>query len=211
MPAWLHTPVRWTLWISLLCLIIVAGIAFSYFCMAMRFDLDEVARLPASNRVLDRNGKEIAASTGESRRLITRADLPDFLVKSLQAREDARFFEHSGVDVRGLIRATFRNVKDWDFTQGASTLSMQLARNTYDIRAKSLHRKFLEIALTLRIESRYTKDEILTGYLNRIYFGSGCHGIEEASRTYFGRSVRDLNEGECAMIVGIIRGSSSWR
>jgi len=205
-PAWLHSPVRWAFWISLLGLIIVAGIAFSYFCLAMRFDLDEVARLPASNRVLDRRGREIAASTGESRRLITRADLPDFLVKSLQAREDARFFEHSGVDVRGLIRATFRNVKDWDFTQGASTLSMQLARNTYDIRAKSLHRKFLEIALTLRIESRYTKDEILTGYLNRIYFGSGCHGIEEASRTYFGRSVRDLNEGECAMIVGIIRG-----
>ena len=206
MPAWLHTPVKWALWIGLIGLIIVAGIAFSYFCLAMRYDLDEVARLPASNVVLDRNGKELAASTGESRRLITRGDLPDFLVKALQAREDARFFEHSGVDVKGLIRATFRNLKDRDFTQGASTLSMQLARNTYDIRAKSLHRKFLEIALTLRIESRYSKDQILTGYLNRIYFGAGCHGIEEAARTYFGRSVSQLNEGECAMIVGIIRG-----
>ncbi|OYV06380.1 MAG: hypothetical protein CFE26_06595, partial [Verrucomicrobiales bacterium VVV1] len=206
MPAWLHTPVKWALWISLFGFIVVAGIAFSYFCLAMRYDLDEVARLPASNVVLDRNGKELAASTGESRRLITRVDLPDFLVKALQAREDARFFDHSGVDVKGLIRATFRNIKDWDFTQGASTLSMQLARNTYDIRAKSLHRKFLEIALTLRIESRYKKDEILTGYLNRIYFGAGCHGIEEAARTYFGRSVSQLNEGESAMIVGIIRG-----
>jgi penicillin-binding protein 1A len=206
MPAWLHTPVKWALWISLFGFIVVAGIAFSYFCLAMRYDLDEVARLPASNVVLDRNGKELAASTGESRRLITRTDLPDFLVKALQAREDARFFDHSGVDVKGLIRATFRNLKDWDFTQGASTLSMQLARNTYDIRAKSLHRKFLEIALTLRIESRYKKDEILTGYLNRIYFGAGCHGIEEAAHTYFGRSVSQLNEGECAMIVGIIRG-----
>lgn len=206
MPAWLQTPVKWTLWISLFGLVIVTGIAFSYFCLAMRFDLDEVARLPASNVVLDRNGNELAASTAGSRRLITRADLPDFLVKALQAREDARFFEHSGVDVKGLIRATFRNLKDRDFTQGASTLSMQLARNTYDIRAKSLHRKFLEIALTLRIESRYKKDEILTGYLNRIYFGAGCHGIEEASRTYFGRTVHDLNEGECAMIIGIIRG-----
>lgn len=206
MPVWLHTPVKWALGLAVVGLVIVAGIAFSYFCLAMRFDLDEVARLPASNRVLDRSGREIASSTGESRRLIGRNDLPDFLVKALQAREDARFFEHSGVDVKGLIRATVRNLKDRDFTQGASTLSMQLARNTYDIRAKSLHRKFLEIALTLRIESRYKKDEILTGYLNRIYFGAGCHGIEEAARTYFGRSVKDLNEGECAMIVGIIRG-----
>jgi penicillin-binding protein 1A len=83
---------------------------------------------------------------------------------------------------------------------------MQLARNTFDIRAKSLHRKFLEIALTLRIEAHYSKDEILTGYLNRIYFGSGAYGIEQAARTYFGTSTRDLKESQCAMIVGIIRG-----
>src|SRR5690606_29506468 len=78
--------------------------------------------------------------------------------------------------------------------------------NTYEIRAKSLHRKFLEIALTLRIESRYSKDEILAHYLNRIYFGSGCHGIEQAARTYFGKTTSELHEGECAMLVGIIRG-----
>jgi penicillin-binding protein 1A len=85
---------------------------------------------------------------------------------------------------------------------------MQLARNTYDIRAKSLHRKFLEIALTLRIESRYGKDEILTHYLNRIYFGAGAHGLEQAALTYFGRPARQLHEGECALLVGIIRGPS---
>lgn len=206
LPVWAHRPVRWLLWLSLLGGLVVGAIAFFYFCLAMRFDLDEVARLPASNIVYDRNGKELDAATGNSRRLITRADLPDFMVKALQAREDARFFQHSGVDVRGLFRATARNLKDREFTQGASTLSMQLARNTFDIRAKSLHRKFLEIALTLRVEGRYSKDEILTGYLNRIYFGSGCHGVEEAARTYFGRTVHDLNEGECAMIIGIIRG-----
>jgi penicillin-binding protein 1A len=83
---------------------------------------------------------------------------------------------------------------------------MQLARNSFDIREKSLHRKFLEIAITLRVESRYTKDEILTHYLNRIYFGSGAYGIESAARTYFGKTTAELSDGECAMLVGIIRG-----
>ena len=138
--------------------------------------------------------------------MVSREEIPDFMVEALSAREDARFFEHGGVDFRGLARATIRNVKDRDFTQGASTLTMQLARNTYEMRAKSLHRKAVEIALTLRIEARYSKDEILTSYLNRIYFGSGAYGIEQAARSYFGKSTSQLQPGECAMLAGIIRG-----
>ena len=206
LPEWLHTPVRWCFWLFIAGLIGFTGFAFFYFMLAMKFDLKEVAGLPAPTIFYDRKGVEIDAPGIAGRRLAVRKDIPDFLVKALQAREDARFFEHSGVDFRGLARATVRNIKDGDFTQGASTLSMQLARNTYEIRAKSMHRKFLEIALTLRIESRYKKDEILTHYLNRIYFGSGAHGIEQAAQTYFGKPVRELNEGECAMVVGIIRG-----
>ena len=161
---------------------------------------------PPAPRSMTARAVEIAAPGGAGRKLVNREDIPDFLVKALQAREDARFFEHHGVDVRGLARATVRNLKDRDFTQGASTLSMQLARNSFEIREKSLHRKFLEIALTLRIESRYSKDEILTHYLNRIYFGAGADGIEQAARTYFGKATRELTDGECALIVGIIRG-----
>ncbi len=206
LPGWLHAPVRWVFWLGVAGLIGFCGFAFFYFMLASRFDLKEVAGLPAPTIFYDRKGVEIEAPGMAGRRLAMRRDIPDFLVKALQAREDARFFEHPGVDVRGLARATVRNIKDGDFTQGASTLSMQLARNTYEIRAKSMHRKFLEIALTLRIEGRYSKDEILTHYLNRIYFGSGAHGIEQAAQTYFGKPVSDLNEGESAMIVGIIRG-----
>jgi penicillin-binding protein 1A len=190
----------------LLGLVIASGIAFFYFTLAMRFDLDEVAKLPAGTVFYDRGGREIAAPGAAGRKLVKRADIPDFLVKALRAREDARFFDHRGVDLRGLARATVRNIKDRNFTQGASTLSMQLARNSYDIREKSLHRKFLEIALTLRLEARYSKDEILTHYLNRIYFGSGAEGIEQAARTYFDKPVRDLTDAECALVVGIIRG-----
>jgi penicillin-binding protein 1A len=185
---------------------VFSGFAFFYFTLAMRFDLEDVAKLPAGTVFYDRTGREIAAPGAVGRRLAKREDIPDFLVKALQAREDARFFEHHGVDLRGLARATVRNLKDRDFTQGASTLSMQLARNSYDIREKSLHRKFLEIALTLRLEARYSKDEILTHYLNRIYFGSGAEGIEQAARTYFDKPVRNLTDAECALIVGIIRG-----
>ena len=162
--------------------------------------------MPEHSVILDRYGKEYSYIHGERRQTIKREDIPDMMVKALYAREDFRFPEHSGIDIKGLARATLRNIKDRSFTQGASTLTMQLARNTYEMRAKSLHRKFLEIALTLRIEQNYSKDEILTHYLNRIYFGAGCHGVGEASETYFGRPVKDLNLGECAMLVGIIRG-----
>jgi penicillin-binding protein 1A len=206
LPECLHGPARIGFQLGILGLVILTGIAFFYFMLAMRYDLDEVAKLPSGTVFYDRKGGEIVVPGGSGRRLVERADIPDFLVKALLAREDARFFEHHGVDFRGLARATVRNLKDWDFTQGASTLSMQLARNSFEIRQKSLHRKFLEIALTFRVESRYSKDEILTHYLNRIYFGAGAYGIEQAARTYFGRPTRDLTDAECALIAGIIRG-----
>ncbi len=186
-------------------IVIACGVLY-YFMLARQFDMAEVKKLPAGTQYFDRHGQEIEVSGAASRKLVKREDIPDFLVLSLRAREDARFFEHGGVDVRGLARATVRNLKDRSFTQGASTLSMQLARNCFKMKQKSLHRKFLEIALTLRLEAHYTKDEILTNYLNRIYFGAGADGIEQAAQTYFGKSTRELSKGECALIVGIIRG-----
>lgn len=206
LPECLHGPVRLGFQLGMLGLVVLSAIAFFYFMLAMRFDLDEVAKLPSGTVFYDRKGGEIVVPGGSGRRLVERADIPDFLVKSLLAREDARFFEHHGVDFRGLARATVRNLKDWDFTQGASTLSMQLSRNSFEIRQKSLHRKALEIALTLRVENRYSKDEILTHYLNRIYFGAGAYGIEQAARTYFGKPTRDLTDAESALLAGIIRG-----
>ena len=206
LPAWSHAPIVILFQLSIIALVAFLGLLFFYFIVASKFDLDEVTKLPGGVILYDRNGREIDAPGISGRRNVERGEIPDFMVKALSAREDARFFEHGGVDFRGLARATVRNVKDRDFTQGASTLTMQLARNTFDMRAKSLHRKAVEIALTMRIESRYSKDEILTSYLNRIYFGSGAYGVEQAARTYFGRTVAQLNPGECAMIAGIIRG-----
>lgn len=186
-----------------------------YAWQASKFDLARVARMPERTVLIDRTGKEFGTIHGANRRLITHEEIPEFLKLSLFAREDARFLKHQGVDFFGLARATLRNLKDRDFTQGASTLSMQLTRNSFNLlEKKSLHRKFLEIALTYRVEAKFSKEEILTHYLNRIYFGSGCHGIEEAARNYFGRPTARLTRGQCALLVGIIRAPhacSPWR
>lgn len=196
-------------------LVPLLGVVSYYVWQASKFDLSLVEKMPARTVLIDRNGVEYGTIHGENRRLITDSEISDFLRKALFAREDSRFLEHQGVDLIGLARATVRNIKDRDFTQGASTLSMQLARNTYELREKkSLNRKFLEIALTYRIEANFTKDEILTHYLNRIYFGSGCNGIEEAALSYFGKPTSELNRNHCALLVGIIRAPhacSPWR
>jgi penicillin-binding protein 1A len=223
LPAWLdRIPPKWRKCLRILSIFFGIGfLAFACFCfyylsLASSYDIKEVGQLQKRNVVYDKNGEEMDAIVGSNIEQITFADLPPFLVKCLQAREDRDFFEHGGVDTRGLLRATLRNIVDRKFTQGASTLSMQLARNTFNIRAKSLNRKFLEIALTLRLEQHYSKEEIMAGYLNRIYFGVGAShlGIQDAARNYFGKSVTELHEGECAMLIGIIRGPhifSPWR
>ncbi len=202
----MRTPIRWCIQWSLILFFLIAAVSVFYFYLSLNYDLTQVAKMPERSIILDRNGKEFSTIHGARRRLVRRDEIPDTLVKALRAREDLRFPEHHGVDIKGLARAMLRNIKDGSFTQGASTLTMQLTRNSFNLRAKSLHRKLLEIAVTLRIEARYSKDEILTHYLNRIYFGSGCHGIEEAAQTYFGHTTSELSTGECATLVGIIRG-----
>lgn len=204
-PRPLRGPLRFALKAGVLLPLLCLAIALFYSCLAFRYDLKEVASMPERSVVLDIQDREIATLHGENRRLLTREEIPPFFVQALQAREDKRFFEHHGVDVMGLLRATQRNLRDRSFTQGASTLSMQLARNSYSMHQRSLHRKLLEIAITLRIESHYSKDEILTSYLNRIYFGSGCHGLDEAARTYFGIPASELTPNQCALLAGIIR------
>lgn len=206
LPACLHAPLLMLFWASLCLLVVGLGVIFYYYLEASKFDLDEVGKLPKENTYYDRSGKLIDVPDDRAGKNVKRSDIPEDLVHALIAREDARFFEHGGVDVRGLGRATLRNIKDRNFTQGASTLTMQLARNTFEMRAKSLNRKAVEIALSMRIEGSYSKDEILTNYLNRIYFGSGAYGIEQAAQTYFGKTTSELHAGECAMIAGIIRG-----
>ncbi len=213
LPEWSHAPIIATLIAGAIGLAVLILFVGTYVILANGYPMEKVAELRQSMVFCDRSGKPLEIRGAAPRVTASRDELPDFLVQALHAREDARFSSHNGIDYRGLIRATMRNLKDFDFTQGASTLTMQLARNCYEIRdtrnrgkLRELHRKFLEMAIARRIEKHYGKEEILTYYLNRIYLGSGCHGIAEAADIYFAKTTSRLNEAECALLAGIIRG-----
>lgn len=196
--------------------VLLAGwlvVVITYSSLAKRYPLEQVAELRMATVICDRKGQPLDLGGKSLTAHASRDQIPEFFVQALYAREDARFPSHHGIDHRGLLRATLRNLRDFDFTQGGSTLTMQLARNSFEIREpgqrgklREIHRKLLEMALARRIEKRYSKDEILTYYVNRIYFGSGCHGLPEAAHAYFGKSTAELDKAECALLVGIIRG-----
>lgn len=213
LPEWLHAPVAWLLRLGLVVLLLLAALVITYGALSKRYDLNELSRLQLATALCDRDGQPLIGTPGHSSTQVHRKDIPDLFVLALMAREDVRFMSHRGIDLRGLMRATWRNLKDFDFTQGGSTLTMQLARNCYSIEGSTrrgkvaqLHRKLVEMGIAVRIERRYNKDEILTCYLNRIYFGSGCYGLSEAANQYFGKAPADLSPGQCALLAGIIRG-----
>ena len=205
-PNWLKTLIKLGLRITFICSILLIIVSLFYYYLASQYNLDEVAEVTPPNLILAEDGSKLAAIGGDTQKLVTYSQIPTHLIEALLTREDTRFRHHIGIDIKGLARATIKNITAMSYQEGASTISMQLTKNTYDNKSKSLHRKFLEIAITLRLESRYDKDEILTHYLNRIYFGSGAYGIEEAANTYFGIPASKLTLGQSALIVGIIRG-----
>ena len=196
------------LFICLLLLIIVASIVGFYLWRASEFNLEEVVKHPARTQAYFRDKQYMGSPFERKGGRMGYEQLPAFLPEALLAREDEYFLSHNGVDFSALMRSLLRNTKDGAYTQGGSTLTMQLARNTYELRAKTLDRKILEMALSLRIERKYSKKEIIEAYLNKIYFGAGAYGVADAAETFFGKSVSDLSVGESALLVGIVRGPS---
>ena len=155
--------------------------------------------------VYDMDGQVWGRMQGENRVPVELEKVSPLFIASLLAREDTRFFSHGGVDPMGLARAVVRTAQGKQ--QGGSTLTQQLARNSFDElgQRKSIDRKLLEVFVSRRIEKAYSKEQILEHYMNRIYFGSGVYGIEMASKAYFGKSASQLTLSEAAMIAGIIR------
>jgi penicillin-binding protein 1A len=174
--------------------------------MARQYDIAKLGEMPQRSVVLDVKGRELGKLHGENRVVVPFTKVSPFFIKALLAREDARFYDHGGVDYIGVLRAAVRNLKDNRAVQGASTITMQLARNSFDgLNAKTLNRKLVEVMLARRIEAEKSKEEILELYVNRIFFGSGLYGIERASKAYFAKSASELTPGESAMLAGIIR------
>ncbi len=190
--------------------LIAGGGAYWIWQKAESYDLSKIKELPERTLVYDRNGILMGhvAGHGENRVSVSAKDVSPHFVKALIAREDSRFYQHIGVDFLGILRAMITNLKSGEIDQGASTITMQLARNSFGMKERSYMRKLLEAALSLRIEHQYSKEEILTCYMNRVYFGSGLYGIERAAQGYFMKSASELTLAEGAMLAGVIRGPS---
>jgi len=151
------------------------------------------------------DGSVIARFAIERRMLIERPDIPDVMVKAVLAAEDARFYDHSGIDLIRIGGAALRDIATRRMSQGASTLTQQLARAIFLTPEKTWARKINEVFLTVEIEKQFSKDQILTLYLNKIPFGHGTYGVEAASRWYFGHGAKTLSLPEAALLAGIIQ------
>jgi penicillin-binding protein 1A len=151
------------------------------------------------------DGSTIARFAIERRVLVDRKDIPDVMVKALLAAEDARFYDHSGIDLVRIGGAALKDIATRRMSQGASTLTQQLARAVFLTSEKTWARKINEVFLTVEIEKQFSKDQILTMYLNQIPFGHGNYGVEAASRWYFGHSAKTLVLPEAALLAGIIQ------
>ncbi|MBA71738.1 MAG: hypothetical protein CMO73_03600 [Verrucomicrobiales bacterium] len=182
-----------------------------YSLLAKNYDLKKLGRMPRSSVVFDCNGNEIGKLHGSGARFVPINQVSPHFVKALLIREDARFYDHGGIDPTGVLRAVYRNVFR-NKREGASTITMQLARNSFRelMSQKTLHRKLIEVMLARRIEKNYTKDQILEFYVNRIFFGSGIYGVEMASLSYFGKRASEMTLSESAMLAGIIRGPNRF-
>jgi len=187
-------------------LVMVAGIAIGFVTANINAkpDIAGDIRPPASSQIYDSAGNELAnIHSTENRMPVKIEQIPIALQQAFIAVEDARFYEHKGVDPRGLARAIYTNLKAEEIAEGGSTITQQLAKNAYLTQERTLKRKIQEVFLALQLEKQYTKQEILELYLNQIYFGQGAYGVQAAAKTYFGKNIEELNLSECALLAGI--------
>ena len=191
----------------------IAGLWLAFIVMAPRVpggaDMWNVNRQSAII-VLDRNGEEIAARGARYGEQVEPDELPGYFVAAILSTEDRRFYDHSGVDLRGTLRAAMANAKSGSVVQGGSTITQQLAKNLFLSAAQTYDRKIREAQLALWLEGHYTKNQILSLYINRIYLGAGTYGVESAAQTYFAKSARDVTLAEAAMLAGLPKAPSTY-
>lgn len=196
--------------------ITLVGIAFSYAITAIsespEIDPKNVrAAIAETSVVRDKDGENVERLVqNEYSQWVSIDRMPEHLQEAAVAIEDQRFYEHGGVDFRRLISATIRNLQDMDFSQGGSTITMQVAKNLYTSPVKSYARKFQDIYYAFQLESNLSKKQILEAYLNSAAFSKGTIGVEAAAKSFFDKDVEDLTLAESAMIVGITNRPSEY-
>ena len=184
---------------------IVFGLFFAYYSFSLP-DPNKLADriVPESTKIFDRNGKLLYEIHGEAKRtLVKLGDVPTIVKQATIAVEDRNFYNHGGISFTGIVRSIIVNIFSASLRQGGSTITQQFVRAAVLTREKTFARKFKEIALSLQLERRYSKDEILQLYLNEIPYGSNAYGIQAASQTFFGKDVKDLTLNEAAYLAAM--------
>ncbi|BBH23175.1 penicillin-binding protein [Paenibacillus baekrokdamisoli] len=177
------------------------------FLFYLRMQALPVSSISQSSQMLDLQGNVIDSfHAGENRQSVPLKDISPYLVEATLAIEDQRFYDHLGFDIKGMARAVIVNLEHLSTKQGASTLTQQLARNLYLTHERTWSRKLKEAMYTLQLEMHYSKDEILSLYLNQIYYGHGAYGAEAAAEQYYGKHASQLTLAESAMLAGIPKG-----
>ena len=207
---WLRRLFGWAA-VAVIWCVILGGIAIAYFAYTLP-DIDHLTRngRRPGVQIVAADGS-VFASYGEMFGQPTAArDLPPALIDAVLATEDRRFYDHFGIDPLGLARAFYVNYQEGRVVQGGSTITQQVAKNVFLSHERTLTRKVQEVLLALWLEHRFEKDEILTIYLNRVYFGAGAYGVDAAARRYFGKSARELNLLEAAVLAGMLKAPTRY-
>ncbi|MFZ1199996.1 MAG: transglycosylase domain-containing protein, partial [Desulfobacterales bacterium] len=178
-------------------------------------DLPKISSLkdyhpPVISTVYADDGRKIGEFFNERRIVVPLTDVPDLLIKAFVAAEDSRFFTHRGIDLLSITRAFIKNIEAGGIVQGGSTITQQVTKSFLLTPEKSYTRKMKEAILAFRIEKALKKEDILFLYLNQIYLGHGAYGVEAAAENYFGKTARDMNLAECAMLAGLPQAPSRY-
>ncbi len=192
-------------------LIITMGILIYFLSVTKDAKLDKTKLINMEKTISFYDESDnLIFKTGDEKTVTVLSDIPLHVQRAFIAIEDKRFYNHNGVDYKGLSRAMLSNIKSFSFKEGGSTISQQLIKNTHLSNKKTFKRKLSEIKLARELEKKYTKSEILEKYLNTIYFGDNCYGITKASNHYFGKSPAELSVNEGAALAGIIKAPSNY-
>src|SRR5882724_1172126 len=195
--------------------LLVVGIAALWAFTILPRSLPSVSALETlqpiqGTKIYDDNDEAITELHVERRILVPLSQIPQSLRDAILATEDRRFYSHWGIDPIGVARAVLQNYRRGRIVEGGSTITQQLTKVLFLTPDKSLERKLKEAVLALELERRYPKDRILEMYLNQVYFGHGAYGVEAAARTYYGKSVSELNVREAALLAGLPRAPTTY-
>jgi penicillin-binding protein 1A len=202
---WFYLPLALVVVVLVAALLAFIPTAFDLRQQAAALDLSHLEKMESASVIVDRSNKIFGQIYVENRETIPYDQLPPNLVNAVIAMEDNKFYQHHGYDLLGIIRAAAKNTVAGHVRQGASTITQQLARNSYDLKGKTFRRKLLEMFVARRIEGNFSKQKIMELYLNRIYFGGGLYGAEAAARGYFDKPAREMSLAECATLAGLVK------